>query len=129
MNTVPVFRDFNLNKQTILKPDFSNYVKDGIFSQNDNEKIFHAVVFYNKSFILVECNYHIYDKKLMIIIRCLEYWKPELESIEFLIQIFLDYQIFKYFMNDKKIPKKQIRYIDILSEYNFQVIFRPNKKM
>ena len=51
-----------------------------------------------------------------------------MEWIELPIQIVTDYQILKYFMDNKELPKKQIRYFEILSEYNFQVIFRPGKK-
>ena len=58
MNTVPVFRHFNPKKQTILKTDFSDYVNGGILSQYDNREIFHTVIFYNKSLIPIECNYH-----------------------------------------------------------------------
>ncbi len=49
------------------------------------------MTFYSKSMILAEINYHIYDKKLLVIIRCFEHWQLELKCIELLIQMFIDH--------------------------------------
>ena len=73
-----IFRHYDRIKQVVLKIDFSNYVNAKMLSQYDNEKVLYFVVlyfvvFYNRNLILIECNYEIYDKKLLIIIRCLKY--------------------------------------------------------
>ena len=78
--------------------------------------------------ILVEYNYYIYDKKLLVIIRYFEHWRLELESTNLLIQVFIDYQVLKTFIKNKKLTRRQIRYLNILFEFNFQVIFRSNKR-
>ena len=44
-----------------------------MFSQHDDDEILHSIIFYNKSLNLVEINYHIYNKKLLIIIRNFEH--------------------------------------------------------
>ena len=67
MTEASVLKHFNLNCQAILETDASDLVTDGILSQYDNEGVFHSMTFYNKSMISVECNYHIYDKKLLVI--------------------------------------------------------------
>ncbi len=61
---------FNLKHQTILKIDALNYVKDEILFQYNDKKVLHLMIFYSKSMILAEINYHIYYKKLLIIIHC-----------------------------------------------------------
>jgi len=63
-----VLRHFNVKRQAILKINVFNYVKDDILSQYNDENVLHLIVFYNKSMISAECNYHIYDKKLLTII-------------------------------------------------------------
>jgi len=50
-----------------------NYVKDEILSQYNDEKVLHSMIFYSKSMIFAEINYHIYDKKLLVIIQCFEH--------------------------------------------------------
>ncbi len=73
VSSISVLRHFNSKWQIILKINASDYVKDEILSQYDDEKVLHSVAFYSKSMILAECNYHIYDKKLLVIIQCFEH--------------------------------------------------------
>ena len=68
-----IFRHYDRFKQIILKTNSSNYVNAEVFSQYDDEEVLHLVVFYSRNMISVECNYEIYDKKLLIIIRCLKH--------------------------------------------------------
>ncbi len=77
--------------------------------------------------ILAECNYHIYDKKLLVIIQCFEHWRLKLECTELLIQMFIDHQTLKIFMKNKQLTWCQVNYLDILFEFNFQIIFRSGK--
>ncbi len=68
-----VFCHFDFKRQTILKIIALNYVKDEILSQYNDESVLHLMIFYSKSMIFAEINYYIYDKKLLIIIRCFEH--------------------------------------------------------
>ncbi len=91
VSSTSVLRHFNVKRQAILKIDAFDYVKDDILSQYDDESVLHPIVFYSKSMISAECNYHIYDKKLLAIIRCFEHWRLELEDTELSIQMFTDH--------------------------------------
>ena len=122
-----VLRYFNLKHQTILKIDALNYVKDEILSQYNNEKVLHSMIFYSKSMIFAEINYHIYDKKLLIIICCFEHWWFKLKCTELFIQIFINHQALKLFMKNKQLSQRQVNYLNILSKFNFQIIFRSGK--
>ncbi len=77
--------------------------------------------------ILAECNYHIYDKKLLVIIQCFEHWRFELECTKLLIQMFIDHQTLKIFMKNKQLTRRQANYLDILFKFNFQIIFQSGK--
>ncbi len=127
VSSISVLRHFDLKRQAILKTDASNYVKDEILSQYDDEKVLHPMIFYSKSMILAEINYHIYDKKLLAIIRCFEHWRPELKCTELFIQMFIDHQTLKIFMKNKQLSRQQANYLNILSKFNFQIIFRSGK--
>ncbi len=103
VNSISIFHYFNFKWQAILKINVSNYVKDEILSQYNDERILHSMIFYSKSMILAEINYHIYDKKLLIIIQCFEHWWFELKCIKLLIQMFIDHQTLKIFMKNKQL--------------------------
>ncbi len=127
VSLISVLQHFNSKWQTILKINAFDYVKDEILSQYNDENVFHSVAFYSKSMILAECNYHIYDKKLLVIIQCFEHWRLELECTELLIQMFINHQTLKIFMKNKQLTRRQVNYLDILFKFNFQIIFQSGK--
>ena len=94
-----------------------------ILSQYDEKGVLHPVAFYNKSIISAECNYYIYNKELLAIIHCFEHWCSELKHTDLSIQVFTDHQALKIFIKNKKLIHQQVRYLNILSEFNFYVIF------
>ncbi len=63
-----ILRHFDQTCETILKTDSFNYVNDEVLSQYDDEEVLHSIVFYSKNMSSAECNYEIYNKKLLIII-------------------------------------------------------------
>ncbi len=101
--TVLILKHFNSIRKVILKIDFLNYVNDEVLSQYDDEDILHSVIFYSKNMIFAECNYEIYDKKLLTIIYCLKHWCSELKCTDILIKIFIDHLNLKYFMIIKEL--------------------------
>ncbi len=127
ISSISVLCHFNVKHQAILKIDAFNYVKDDILSQYNDENVLHSIVFYSKSMISAECNYHIYDKKLLTIIQCFEHWWFKLEDTELFIQMFTDHQTLKIFMKNKQLTRWQANYLSILSKFNFQIIFWSDK--
>ena len=105
INSILVLHHFNVKHQAILKIDAFNYVKDNILSQYNDENVLHLIIFYNKSMISAECNYHIYDKKLLTIIWCFKHWWLELKDTELFIQMFTDHQTLKIFMKNKQLTQ------------------------
>ncbi len=105
VSSISVLRHFDFKRQAILKTDASNYVKDEILSQYNDEKVLHSMIFYSKSMIFAEINYHIYDKKLLIIIWCFEHWRLELKCTELFIQMFINHQTLKIFMKNKQLSQ------------------------
>jgi hypothetical protein len=64
--------------------------------------------FYSKKNSPAECNYEIYNKEMLAIVRCLEAWDPELRSVdEFEIRI--DYKNLEYFITVQKLTERQMR--------------------
>ncbi len=110
--TVLVLKHFNLIREAILKTDFLNYVNDKVLSQYDDEDILHSMIFYSKNMILAKCNYKIYDKKLLIIIRYLKHWRFKLKCMNILIKIFIDHLNLKYFMIIKELIRWQAKWAE-----------------
>ncbi len=128
MMTAFVLKHFDSIREAILKMNFSNYVNDEVLSQYDDEDILHSVIFYSKNMILAECNYEIYNKKLLIIICCLKHWHSELKCTDISIKIFIDHLNLKYFMTIKELIRRQVKWAEKLFEYNFKIIYQSRKQ-
>ena len=125
ITSAPVLRHFDRDREAILETDSSDYVNGGVLSQKDDDGLLHPVAFYSKNLAPAECNYQIYDKELLAIIRCLEHWRPDLESTEIPVKIFTDHQGLMYFAEGRDLSRRQARYLDVLSEFNIKIIYRP----
>ena len=73
ITSISVLRHYDRTQKTILKINSLNYVNNEVLSQQDDNKVLHSVIFFSKSILSVKCNYKIYDKKLLIIIKCLKH--------------------------------------------------------
>ncbi|KAI0992163.1 hypothetical protein K3495_g16023, partial [Podosphaera aphanis] len=97
----PILAHFDPVKQTFLETDASDYVSSGILSQKDEEGILHPVAFLSKKFDPAECNYEVYDKELLAIVRCFESWRSELQGTYHPITVLTDHSNLVYFMTTK----------------------------
>ncbi len=81
MTETSILCHFDQARETILETDSFDYVNDEVLSQYDDEEVLHSIAFYSKNMSSAECNYEIYDKKLLIIIQAFEHLLgPCLES-------------------------------------------------
>ncbi len=76
----------------------------------------------------VECNYEIYDKKLLIIIRAFEHWRLELKLTDIFIKMFIDHQALTSLMKDKKLSRRQMRWVQKLADFNFKIMYWSDKQ-
>ena len=80
-----------------LETDASGYATGAILSQLCNNEKWHPVDFTSKSLSLVECNYAIYKKELLLVTCRLEEWRHILEGTKHTIKILNDHQNLMYF--------------------------------
>ncbi len=123
-----ILRHFDQTREVILEINSFNYVNDEVLSQYDDEDVLHSIVFYSKNMSSAECNYEIYDKKLLIIIRAFEHWWLELKLIDISIKMFIDHQALISLMKDKKLSRWQMRWVQKLTDFNFKIMYRSDKQ-
>jgi len=122
--TAPMLKQFDPEQNTILETDASTWSIGGTLMQFDNEGVLRPCAFYSKKNLPAECNYEIYDKEMLAIIRCLETWDAELRSVK-QFQIRTDHKNLEYFMTTKKLTERQMRWSLILARYNFVISYIP----
>ena len=69
----------------------------------------------------IKCNYHIYNKELLIIIKCLKNWKSKLEITHDPFEVLTDNQALKHFKTAQKLFSKQCCYLNLISDFNFHI--------
>jgi hypothetical protein len=125
--TAPTLRHFDHSREVIIETDASDYVSAGVLSQSDNEGVLHPVAFFSKKHSPAECNYDIYDKELMAIIKALEEWRPECEGVEHTLQLITDHKNLEYFMTKRLLNRRQARWAQFLSRFDYEIVYRPGK--
>jgi hypothetical protein len=67
------------------------------------------VAYFSVKHSAAECNYEIYDKKLLAIIKCLEEWRPKFQGTNKPFGILTDHKNLEYFITTKLLNQKQVR--------------------
>ena len=98
---------YNSDLKLVMKTDASDYVSEGILSQYDENGVLHPVAYFSKKHSPAECNYEIYNKELMAIIRAFEEWRPELEGSSTSVEVITDHKNLEYFMSTKQLSHCQ----------------------
>ncbi|KAM3518660.1 hypothetical protein MY4038_010031, partial [Beauveria bassiana] len=126
--SAPILQHFDPDKPSTVECDSSDYVNAGCLSQPDDAGILHPVAFFSRKLIPAECNYDIYDKELMAIVRAFEEWRAELEGTGMPVQVISDHKNLQHFMTTKRLSRRQARWSEFLSRFNFKLIYRPGKQ-
>ena len=125
-----VMMHFDCTKEAFVECDSSDVMTGGVLSQLDGEGRLRPVAYLSKSLIPAERNYAIYDKEMLAIIRCFEEWRPELLSagMQAPVQVLTDHKALEYFMTTKQLTRRQARWAEFLSQFNFKITYRPGAR-
>ena len=124
----PIFCHFDLTKQCFVETNLSNYINTDVLSQLDDKSVLHLAAYFSRKMAPAKCNYKIYDKELLAIIRCFEEWQQKLKGTGLLVKVLTNLKGFKYFMSMEKLTPRQARWAEFLSEFNFVISYQSGKK-
>ncbi|KAI0992264.1 hypothetical protein K3495_g15922, partial [Podosphaera aphanis] len=126
--TAPILAMWDGDKHTILETDASGWATGGCLSQYKLGGKLKPIAYYSKKLAPAECNYDIHDKELLSIIRCLQEWRSELIGLKEPFLILSDHKNLRYFMSTRKLSERQVRWSQLLSQFNFRLKFRSGKE-
>jgi len=125
--TAPILHRFDHDRDIVVENDASDFVSATVLSQYDHEGTLHPVAFFSKKHSPTECNYEIYDNELMAIVRAFEEWRAELQSVENSISVLTDHKNLEYLTTTKLLNHRQVRWAQFLSQFNFKIVYQPEK--
>lgn len=127
--SAPILTLFNPELRTVLETDCSGWAMGACLSQYDLSGKLRPVGYFSKKLSPCECNYDIHDKELLAIIRAVEFWRSELMSLKFQIEILTDHRNLQYFMSKRTLTERQIRWKSILDDLpGIKLKYRPGKE-
>jgi transposase InsO family protein len=65
---------------------------------------------------------------MLAIVRSLAQWRAELQGAPHKLEIYTDHKALEYFMSSKALTARQARWSETLSQFFFQIMYRPGKK-
>ena len=75
-----------------------------------------------------ESNYEIYDKELLAIVQAFEEWRPELEGSAEPVEVITDHKALEYFMRSRLLSRRQARWSEFLTRFNFKICYHPGSQ-
>ncbi|EFQ94190.1 hypothetical protein PTT_08209, partial [Pyrenophora teres f. teres 0-1] len=123
-----VLAHFNPDLKCILETDASDYVYAAVLSQIQSDDTIRPVAYLSKKMTPTECNYEIYDKELLAIVRAFEEWRPELAGAADTVEVLTDHRGLEYFRSKRHLNRRQARWAEFLEEFDFKVKYRPGKQ-
>lgn len=127
-SSYPILAHYDPNKACVVETDSSDVANGGVLSQVGSDGLLHPVAYFSSKLTPQQINYEIYDKELLAIVKCLETWRAELEGAPSAIQILCDHKNLEYFMSTKTLNRRQVRWAEFLSRFNFKITYRPGKQ-
>jgi transposase InsO family protein len=126
--SAPILAHFHPDRAIIVETDASDYAIAAILSQEDpSDNCIHPVAFYSRSMTPAELNYEIYDKELLAIFAAFKEWRAYLEGAERTVRVITDHKNLEYFATTKLLTRRQARWSEFLSSFNYRVFYRPGR--
>ena len=107
--TRPVLVALDLDKEFRVEADTSNYTTEGVLSMKCSDELWRPVTFISKSLSNTKQNYEIYNKEILVVVRCLEAQRHFLEGTTTKFKIQTDHKTLEYFMIMQKLDRRQVR--------------------
>jgi hypothetical protein len=118
-----ILTPFDPDRETTVESDSSGYTSGGTLLQKGQDGFWYTVAYFSRRHSPAECNYEIYDKELLAVVRCLEAWDSELRSVrEF--DVITDHKNLEYFYQPRKLSERHVRWSLFLSRFNFKFTCR-----
>lgn len=123
--SAPVLAHANPDKPYMMETDASDYAYGAVLSQKAEDGKEHPIAFLSKSLSPAERNYDIFDKEMLAVVKPLGHWRQYLQSTPEPINIITDHKNLEFFKDARITNRRQARWADLLSHYNYRISYRP----
>ena len=127
-STAPILRHFDPSKPLILETDASDFAMGAVISQSGDDGKLYPIMFMSRKFIDAELNYEIYDKEMLAIVEAMDKHRHYFEGLGQRTTVYSDHKNLLWFTETKVYNRRQARWAEKLSRFDFVIVFRPGKQ-
>ncbi|KAG9192563.1 hypothetical protein G6011_11297 [Alternaria panax] len=120
----PVLEMYDPKRGTRVETDASDYALGAVLSQQCPDKKWRPVFYHSRKFSGAELNYDVHDKELLGVVDSFEQWEVYLLGLPHQIEVFTDHQNLAGFMTTKKLNRRQVRWAEMLAQFDFKITHR-----
>lgn len=122
----PVLAHYDPTFETIIQTDASDYGWGFIISQIDSKNQEHPITIKSGSFKGAESNYTTTEKEFLAIVMAFRRKRHLLLQVT--LTILTDHNNLAYWMSPRQLNSRQARWVDLLAEFSFRIVYRPGSK-
>jgi RNase H-like domain found in reverse transcriptase/Reverse transcriptase (RNA-dependent DNA polymerase)/Integrase zinc binding domain/Chromo (CHRromatin Organisation MOdifier) domain len=122
--TEPILAIFDPKQQIILETDASDFAIGACLGQIDEQGKLRPVAYYSRKLTPAELNYDVHDKELLAIVVAFKQWRVHLEGPTHTVKVWTDHKNLTTFTTTKILNRRQVRWSEELSAYNFTITYR-----
>jgi transposase InsO family protein len=127
--SAPILRHFDPSLPVVLEADASDFAVGAVISQRDPESgLLHPITFHSRKFNSAELNYEIYDKEMLAIVETMDQYRHYFEGLGHATTVLSDHRNLLWFTETKVYNRRQARWAEKLSRFDFKIVFRPGKQ-
>ncbi|SLM34639.1 gag polymerase env [Lasallia pustulata] len=127
----PLLRYFDENKPMRVETDASAFVIGGILMQQfEIDGHFHwlPVAYYSKKLLDTETRYGTGEQEFLAIVEAMHHWRHYCRGARHPIVVLTDHADLVWFMTTPNLTRRQLKWVEKLAEYDFNVTYREGKK-
>ena len=102
-----------------LVADASNKRVGGYVAQGKDWKTARPIGFYSRQYRTAEANYPTHDQEMLAVVECMKHWYPQLMGIRF--EVLTDHAPLQHWKTQRQLSKRQLRWLEFLSEFDFDI--------
>jgi hypothetical protein len=124
VKSAPVLQLADPAERYIVTCDASD-VGIGVVLEQESENGPHSVAFASRKLSGAENNYPVHELELLAIVYALREWRPYLHGSRFVIKT--DHHPLRYLDTQKNLSKRQMRWMETLQEYDYEIVYVQGK--
>jgi hypothetical protein len=127
LTSEPVLAKPDFEKEFYVITDASIEGLGAILTQKDSDGYEHPIIYSSRSIHGAEANYGISKLELLAVVWSVQVYRPYLLGSPFTVTIISDHSALNGLLKTKQPTGILARWIEVLSEYNFQIKYRPGR--